>query len=456
MSDELENIELENQSTIAEDLYWAIKTFFSKERPTASVGGESHPASDFLYVPDPSKPSTWKLPVFDESHMAAAAAALGSGFRGKKVSMPASAIAACKRKLRGMYRSMGKTMPDSLKENSGLMLWKDKDGTYRWFAFHTNNFRDDDNPSEILAKEAHLAFNDAVEKGLEPYPELWHWHVKGSAWGKADWLHFDEDTGMEMASGYVLPGHEKEAEALADTDELIGVSHGMPSESITRSKEDNSIITRYTTREISDLPLWAAANKLTSFVVLKEQDMTIPDKKREYLTEHGVSEDQMAAIEELNKELGKEAKEAGLESKEAGTVEETPTQETPTTETPVVVEKKETETPVYATNQEVADAIVAVTKSLTEMFEAKFKELQDAMTELKSKEVSPDPTPTASLAALIAQKMRATDAPANVVNKNTKFAKSGPEETVSEKDQKPVVSTGNPIMDATISRIVGK
>lgn len=36
---------------------------------TASVDGKEHPASDFAFVPDPEKPSTWKLPIFDASHV---------------------------------------------------------------------------------------------------------------------------------------------------------------------------------------------------------------------------------------------------------------------------------------------------------------------------------------------------------------------------------------------------
>jgi len=39
------------------------------DTPTASVDGHEHPASDFAYVPDPSKPSTWKLPIFDANHV---------------------------------------------------------------------------------------------------------------------------------------------------------------------------------------------------------------------------------------------------------------------------------------------------------------------------------------------------------------------------------------------------
>lgn len=65
----------------------ALATQFGKAK-TASVDGEQHPAKDFAYVPDADKPSTWKLPIFDAKHVSAAVAALGKGYRGKKVSIP--------------------------------------------------------------------------------------------------------------------------------------------------------------------------------------------------------------------------------------------------------------------------------------------------------------------------------------------------------------------------------
>lgn len=77
---------------------------------TQSVGGEDHPASDFAYVPDPDKPSTWKLPIFDARHTAAAVAAIGKGFRGKKVAIPASDMAAVKAKVKAAYT---KFFPDN-------------------------------------------------------------------------------------------------------------------------------------------------------------------------------------------------------------------------------------------------------------------------------------------------------------------------------------------------------
>lgn len=55
---------------------------------TKMVDGIEHPARDFAYVPDPQKPSTWKLPVFDKAHADMAVAALGHGFMGYRVQIP--------------------------------------------------------------------------------------------------------------------------------------------------------------------------------------------------------------------------------------------------------------------------------------------------------------------------------------------------------------------------------
>ena len=52
------------------------------------VDGEEHPASDFAYVPDPKKPSTWKLPIFNMHHVGGALAAMTSDYRGNPVEIP--------------------------------------------------------------------------------------------------------------------------------------------------------------------------------------------------------------------------------------------------------------------------------------------------------------------------------------------------------------------------------
>lgn len=86
---------------------------------TASVGGESHPATDFAYVPESDKPSTWKLPIFDASHVSAAVAALGEGYRGKKISIPASDRGKVVDVVRAAYQEYfpDKELPDVLKKS---------------------------------------------------------------------------------------------------------------------------------------------------------------------------------------------------------------------------------------------------------------------------------------------------------------------------------------------------
>lgn len=58
------------------------------ESKTKKVDGEAHPASDFAYVPDPEKPSTWKLPIFNMRHVGGALAAMTSDYRGTPVEIP--------------------------------------------------------------------------------------------------------------------------------------------------------------------------------------------------------------------------------------------------------------------------------------------------------------------------------------------------------------------------------
>lgn len=68
-----------------------------------TVGGEELPASAFAYVPDPQKPSTWKLRIDDKAHVGAAIAAISKGFRGQKVDIPEEDIRAVKDKIRDAW-----------------------------------------------------------------------------------------------------------------------------------------------------------------------------------------------------------------------------------------------------------------------------------------------------------------------------------------------------------------
>lgn len=105
-----------------------------------SGDGKDYPASAYAYVPDRSKPSTWKIRIkayeggvlkVTKRQLGLAAAAFSpGGFRGKQVQLPAEAKAAVKRRLRGLYRSMGVSadnIPRYLREHIG---WRNGDILY--------------------------------------------------------------------------------------------------------------------------------------------------------------------------------------------------------------------------------------------------------------------------------------------------------------------------------------
>jgi len=81
---------------------------------TKKEGSETLSAGSYAYVPDKEKPSTWKLRIDDKAHVAGAVAALGKGFRGQKVSIPAGAMAGVKAKVRAAWLKFnpGKTTKD--------------------------------------------------------------------------------------------------------------------------------------------------------------------------------------------------------------------------------------------------------------------------------------------------------------------------------------------------------
>ena len=91
-----------------------------REAKTKTEDGKNYSASAYLYVPDPDLPSTWKLRIEDEpgkvtaQQLGRAAAALGPGFRGRKVEIPAEARKAVIKKLAGLYRKLDKEPPPYL------------------------------------------------------------------------------------------------------------------------------------------------------------------------------------------------------------------------------------------------------------------------------------------------------------------------------------------------------
>lgn len=342
---------------------------------------------------------------------------------------------------------------DETSNQDDLMVWYDKEkNEWRWVARYSNNFRDRDNPPEIISADSHRRFVERVEKGLAPYPELWLWHVPEWKIGQADWVAYDDhgDSGFAMAAGHFNKGCEQVAEWLSKQIDFL-VSHGMPPTTIVRDSADNSIILEHETREISPLPGMFAANELTGFIMFKEADMAIPDEKRKALVEiWGIPEETLNKIETSNAQTAEKAVSEGLERKEADVAAETPAEPTETTETPETPaaeqeseaveeegheESQESKQTAPITRQEIADAFAPILSTISESVKA----LQADVAALKEKSEAKDKTeeqavdekikqtPMASLAALLTQRVvGSTEAQ---VDGRSELAKSHPKET---------------------------
>jgi len=89
--------------------------------------GMKFPSKAYAYVPDASKPSTWKLRLWSTptsgvtaQQVGAAIAAVGpKGFRGKRVQIPSSAMGSVKQKIRGAFKKLhpGRMLPAALKKS---------------------------------------------------------------------------------------------------------------------------------------------------------------------------------------------------------------------------------------------------------------------------------------------------------------------------------------------------
>lgn len=297
---------------------------------------------------------------------------------------------------RALYANVEKSLP-------GFTLWKEAHtDLYRWFSFYSNNFRDNDRPAEIISKESHERFVQMVDKGIVDFPELWLWHVP-VAWGKADWLAFEN--GIALASGTVYPQYNFVAENLAK-EKGLATSHGMPKPLIVYDEKDKSVIRFHITKEISPLPLHRAANKRTGFVILKgDDDMPLDAEKRDWLVNVAkLKPDFVKSLEDQIDAVAAEAKASGIESKEAPAAEAvaeptTPPAATPTpAPSPVVpaVVPTETAVPVVAataddkakeanwvTREEVASVLTELLTPILESQAALSQQLGAVTKELK-------------------------------------------------------------------------
>ena len=196
---------------------------------------------------------------------------------------------------------------------SGVLVWKERGGDMRWLGTHTNHYIDRDNPPDIISAEAHQRFAERVAKGIDPAPELWIWHAPAPV-GTADYLAWD-DRGFLISSGTVKPEWEPAVKALTESGEVLGMSHGMPQESIRRDRNDPRIILDYSSKEISILPLDKAANLLTTFTTEEAMEKGLRTDQRQRLVQM-MGEDGVKQLETEIERKARLAGQKGLESKE--------------------------------------------------------------------------------------------------------------------------------------------
>ena len=279
--------------------------------------------------------------------------------------------------------------------NKPIRLWKDKkSGKLRWLAAYSSNYLDDDYPRDIISKDAHVNFISKVQNKEIPYPELWLWHLKGTAIGEADYMFYDEDNGIAMATGFIYNGMDSIAKNIAKLPVEMGVSHGMIN--VMRNKDDKKVIDDYVTIEISILPLAAAANKMTSIYMLGEEKNMMSTEQKEFLKDTGMTDEDIAVVEAHNKQLAdenssRERKSADeTEAPEQNELKETQSQETPEAEKDVAkqTEKLDEETEPESHETKAADddsAVVTVgqlkdtIKYMTDALSEKISEMEANM-----------------------------------------------------------------------------
>lgn len=207
----------------------------------------------------------------------------------------------------GIYELVKKYMkaealkpPADLEDERTLSFATFKDaGSMKFVMTYSNNLLDDDWPRQIIAKDAHLAFEKELKEGEAPYPEAWLWHEPLWKFGQTTGMAVVEDEGgdvMTVVVGTVDKGVEHIVSKF-NPPVPLAVSHGMPPNTVA---VEGDVIVRYRSVEVSALPRSRAANKVgTEFQLLKESKMP-EDKVKELATALGVDEATLTELAQTN------------------------------------------------------------------------------------------------------------------------------------------------------------
>ena len=123
----------------------------------------------------------------------------------------------------------------------------------------------DGRDEDILTEQAHKRFIELIYAKKVEFPHLFIWHIPVSV-GECLWLAYDE-RGFLMSGGKVFKKFHKLLIALVGITDNMGMSHGMPLETVVY--DDEGYIVEYISKEVSFLPAEEAANELTAFTANK-------------------------------------------------------------------------------------------------------------------------------------------------------------------------------------------
>src|SRR3990167_483171 len=203
-------------------------------------------------------------------------------------------------------------------KSSGFRVEKALDGSWRWFGWVSNKFRDRDASAEpklggqILSEAAHKEFVEWATADPKRMPELWPWHTKEGAHDlPADWIDYAD--GFLMMSGALTAKEAERVQRLAAKHDLA-MSHGLINFDYDKK---NGVIRKYRTFESSYLPREHAANEWTDIETLQKEiaNMGFNPARRGFLVE-ALGEERVKKLEGETEGRGKALEGLGVEYKE--------------------------------------------------------------------------------------------------------------------------------------------
>jgi len=258
----------------------------------------------------------------------------------------------------GKAEKLAADKPAEEKKEASFIVRKEADGSYRWFGWVTNKWRDLDvlaHPAkggEILTEAAHKEFIAYLDARPDAAPELWAWHTPGTKHGQADW--WDYADGFVVMSG---PLTEAAGKSFENETEPLGMSHGFFAIPPWRDTA-NGLINKYRTFEASHLPLARAANPWTDFETIRKEAAMFNPEKREYLVKR-LGEEVVAGLEADTKGRAALLEAIGIESKQTDDAEAPPAPPIPPVTEPKVVADTKTDQPGIVTEDPAETAPVA-------------------------------------------------------------------------------------------------